>query len=109
MTSIAESFQLNGKVALVTGATYGIGFAIASALGEAGARIAFNARHADKVTEAEQRYRDLGIEAKGYVADVTDEAAVASLIEDIDRDFGATPDILVNNGGILAYIGKQPQ
>ena len=109
MTSIAESFQLNGKVALVTGATYGIGFAIASALGEAGARIAFNARHADKVTEAEQRYRDLGIEAKGYVADVTDEAAVASLIEDIDRDFGATPDILVNNAGILAYIGKQPQ
>ena len=109
MTSIAESFQLNGKVALVTGATYGIGFAIASALGEAGARIAFNARHADKVTEAEQRYRDLGIEAKGYVADVTDEAAVASLIEDIDRDFGTTPDILVNNGGILAYIGKQPQ
>lgn len=109
MTSIAESFQLNGKVALVTGATYGIGFAIASALGEAGARIAFNARHADKVTEAEQRYRDLSIEAKGYVANVTDEAAVASLIEDIDRDFGATPDILVNNGDILAYIGKQPQ
>lgn len=109
MTSIAESFQLNGKVALVTGATYGIGFAIASALGEAGARIAFNARHADKVAGAEQRYRDLGIEAKGYVADVADEAAVASLIEDIDRDFGTTPDILVNNGGILAYIGKQPQ
>lgn len=109
MTSIAESFQLNGKVALVAGATYGIGFAIASALGEAGARIAINARHADKVAEAEQRYRDLGIEAKGYVADVTDEAAVASLIEDIDRDFGTTPDILVNNAGILAYIGKQPQ
>ena len=60
-----NSFRLDGKVALVTGATYGIGMAIATALGDAGAKIAFNARHADKVKAAEQTYRDRGIEAKG--------------------------------------------
>ena len=55
----------------------GIGMAMAEALGEAGARIAFNARHADKVAEAEKHYRELGFDAHGYVADVTDEAVVA--------------------------------
>ncbi|MDM8245914.1 gluconate 5-dehydrogenase [Collinsella tanakaei] len=104
MSSIIDSFRLDGKVALVTGATYGIGFAIASALGEAGARIAFNARHADKVEAAEQRYRELGIEAHGYVADVSSEDAVAELLANIERDFGTTPDILVNNAGIIKRI-----
>ena len=52
MSNIMDSFRLDGKVALVTGATYGIGMAIAEALGAAGAKIAFNARHADKVAEA---------------------------------------------------------
>ena len=104
MSSIIDSFRLDGKVALVTGATYGIGFAIASALGEAGARIAFNARHADKVEAAEQRYRELGIEAHGYVADVSSEDAVAELIANIERDFGTTPDILLNNAGIIKRI-----
>ncbi|MBM6756828.1 gluconate 5-dehydrogenase [Collinsella tanakaei] len=104
MSNILDSFRLDGKVALVTGATYGIGFAIASALGEAGAKIAFNARHADKVAAAEERYRELGIEAHGYVADVSDEVAVADLIESIQCDFGGAPDILVNNAGIIKRI-----
>ena len=101
MSDLMDSFRLDGKVALVTGATYGIGMAIAEALGEAGAKIAFNARHADKVAEAEKHYRELGFEAHGYVADVTDEAVVAELIAKIEADFGTTPDILVNNAGVI--------
>ena len=97
-------FRLDGKVALVTGATYGIGMAIAEALGQAGAKIAFNARHADKVAEAEAHYREMGLEAKGYVVDVTDEAKVAELIASIEADLGSTPDILVNNAGIIKRI-----
>ena len=97
-------FRLDGKVALVTGATYGIGMAIAEALGLAGAKIAFNARHADKVAEAEAHYHELGLEAKGYVVDVTDEAKVAELIASIEADLGTTPDILVNNAGIIKRI-----
>ena len=101
MSDLMDSFRLDGKVALVTGATYGIGMAIAEALGEAGAKIAFNARHADKVAEAEKHYRKLGFDAHGYVADVTDEAVVAELIAKIEADFGTTPDILVNNAGVI--------
>lgn len=96
-----NSFRLDGKVALITGATYGIGMAIAEALGEAGAKIAFNARHADKVAEAEEHYRAAGFEARGYVCDVTDEDAVSQLISSIEADFGSTPDILVNNAGVI--------
>ena len=96
-----NSFRLDGKVALITGATYGIGMAIAEALGEAGAKIAFNARHADKVAEAEEHYRVAGFEARGYVCDVTDEDAVAQLVSSIEADFGSTPDILVNNAGVI--------
>ena len=101
MNSIIDSFRLDGKVALVTGATYGIGMAIAKALGNAGAAIAFNARHADKVAEAEKEYQAEGLNVHGYVCDVTDEAAVAELVSKIEADFGTTPDILVNNAGVI--------
>ena len=101
MSNIMDSFRLDGKVALVTGATYGIGMAIAEALGSAGAKIAFNARHADKVAEAEKHYREIGLEAHGYVCDVTDEQAVTDLVAKIKADFGTTPDILVNNAGVI--------
>ncbi|WP_293847169.1 gluconate 5-dehydrogenase [uncultured Parolsenella sp.] len=104
MSNVLDSFHLDGKVALVTGATYGIGMAIAEAFGQAGARIAFNARHADKVVEAEEHYRSLGLNAHGYVADVTDEQQVADLVAKIEADFGTTPDILVNNAGIIKRI-----
>ncbi|WP_419040505.1 gluconate 5-dehydrogenase [Parolsenella catena] len=104
MGSVLDSFRLDGKVALVTGATYGIGMAIAEAFGQAGARIAFNARHADKVAQAEEHYRSLGLDAHGYVADVTDEAQVAELVANIKADFGTAPDILVNNAGIIKRV-----
>ena len=99
-----NSFSLEGKVALVTGASYGIGFGIASAFATAGARIAFNDRTQEAVDRGMKSYREAGIEAKGYVADVTDENAVKALIGDIERDFGTSPDILVNNAGIIKRI-----
>ena len=96
-----DSFRLDGKVALVTGATYGIGFAIATALARAGARVALNARHADAVEKAVEAYQAEGVEARGYVADVTRENEVTALVGSIGRDFGTTPDILVNNAGVI--------
>lgn len=99
-----DSFRLDGKVALVTGASYGIGFALATAFAKAGAKIAFNDRNQEKVDQGLADYAKEGIEAKGYIADVTKEDEVAHLIEEIKRDFGTTPDILVNNAGIIKRI-----
>ncbi len=97
------NFSLKGKIALVTGGTYGIGMAMAKALGEAGATIAFNARSADKVAEAVEEYKACGLNAHGFVFDVTDEAAVKTNIEKINKEIG-TIDILVNNAGIIKRI-----
>ena len=99
-----DSFRLDGKVALVTGASYGIGFALATAFAKAGAKIAFNDRNQEKVDMGEAAYAKEGVEAKGYIADVTKENEVAGLIENIKKDFGTTPDILVNNAGIIKRI-----
>ena len=70
------NFSLEGKVALVTGAAYGIGFAMAQALAEAGAKIAFNCRSQANMDKALEAYREVGIEAKGYICDATDEEGV---------------------------------
>ena len=73
-------FSLKGKIALVTGASYGIGFAIAKGLAQAGARIVFNDINEELVNKGLEAYREIGIEAKGYVCDVTDEKAVADMV-----------------------------
>ena len=96
-----DSFRLDGKVALVTGAVYGIGFALATAFYKAGATIAYNARSQDAVDRGASHYKQAGIDAHGYVADVTDEAAMTTLMDEIKRDLGSTPDILVNNAGMI--------
>ena len=101
---VLSSFSLEGKVALVTGASYGIGFAIATALAEAGAKIAFNDRRQERIDSATAEYAKLGIEAHGFVADVTVEEQVAGLVENIREAYGTTPDILVNNAGIIKRI-----
>ena len=75
-----ENFSLKGKVALVTGAAYGIGFAIAEALASAGAKIAFNCRRKEHLDKALADYAEKGIDAKGYLCDVTDEQAVREMI-----------------------------
>ena len=98
-----DQFSLQGKVALVTGGAYGIGFAIASALANAGAKIAFNCRSEAHMDQALADYKAAGIEAHGYIADVTDEAQVKDLVAAIEKSLG-TIDILVNNAGIIKRI-----
>ena len=97
---LMKQFSLEGKVALVTGAAYGIGFAIAEAFAAAGAKIAFNCRGEHHMESAMAAYAEKGIDAHGYYADVTNEDDVIKLVADIERDLG-TIDILVNNAGII--------
>lgn len=98
-----QMFSLEGKVALVTGASYGIGFAMARALAEAGAVIVFNDIRQELVDSGLAAYREAGIEAHGYVCDVTDEAQVQALVARIEREVGVI-DILFNNAGIIKRI-----
>ena len=98
-----EMFSLKGKVALVTGGSYGIGYAIAKGMNEAGAAIAFCDINEELVQKGLASYEADGISAKGYVCDVTDEAAVQALVKKIEADLG-TVDILVNNAGIIKRI-----
>ncbi len=98
-----NSFSLEGKVALVTGAAYGIGFAIAEAYAKAGAKIAFNCRGEKHMAQALKDYAAKGIDAKGYFCDVTREDEVVKMVAEIERDLG-TVDILVNNAGIIKRI-----
>ena len=99
MDTFSKRFSLEGKVALVTGAAYGIGFAIAEAYALAGAKIAFNCRGQEHLDQALADYKAKGIEAKGYICDVTDEEQVKAMVADIEKELG-TIDILVNNAGI---------
>ena len=98
-----NNFSLEGKIALVTGASYGIGFAIASSLAEAGARIVFNDINQAAVDRGLASYAEKGIEVKGYVCDVTDEEAVTKFIASVENEVGVV-DILVNNAGIIKRI-----
>lgn len=96
-------FSLEGKTALVTGAAYGIGLAIATALSRAGARIYFNCSRQETIDRGLAAYRELGIDAKGFLCDVTDEEAVRKMVAEIEAEAGAI-DILVNNAGIIKRI-----
>lgn len=98
-----NSFSLSGKIAFITGASYGIGFALANGLASAGAKIVFNDINQELVEKGVKAYKDLGIEAIGYVCDVTDEKAVNDLVGKIEKEVGII-DILVNNAGIIKRI-----
>lgn len=98
-----KMFSLEGKVALVTGAAYGIGFSMAKALSQAGAKIAFNCRKQEHMENALKEYEKIGIQAKGYICDVTQEDEVRQMISDIEAAWGEI-DILVNNAGIIKRI-----
>ena len=97
-------FDLKGKTALVTGAVHGLGMAMAKGLGHAGAKIVVNDRSSmETVEKAVAEYKSVGIDAYGYVFDVTDEAAVIANIAKIEAEVGPI-DILINNAGIIKRI-----
>lgn len=103
MGNFIEKFSLEGKVALVTGASYGIGFAIATAYAQAGATIVFNDIKQELVDKGLAAYDEIGIKAHGYVCDVTNEDAVVEMVAKITAEVGPI-DILVNNAGIIKRI-----
>ena len=100
---MSVNFSLEGKTALVTGASYGIGFAIASGMAKAGATIVFNDIKQELVDKGIAAYKEAGIEAHGYVCDVTNEDAVNEMVAKIAKEV-APIDILVNNAGIIKRI-----
>lgn len=100
---VVKDFSLQGKVALVTGASYGIGFAIATAFSQAGATIVFNDINQELVDKGLKAYEGKGIKAHGYVCDVTNEEAVNELVKKVEKEVGVI-DILVNNAGIIKRI-----
>ncbi len=99
-----SAFDLSGKVALVTGATHGLGMAMAKGLGRAGAILVISGHSSDeKIAHAVEAYRAEDIEAYGYRFNVTDEAAVEAAVTRIEAEVGPI-DILVNNAGIIKRI-----
>ncbi|MBQ5331021.1 MAG: gluconate 5-dehydrogenase [Oscillospiraceae bacterium] len=98
-----DQFSLEGKVAFITGASYGIGFAIAKAMHAAGARIVFNDIKQELVDKGLASYKEEGIDALGYVCDVTNEEQVNETVKKILGETGRI-DILVNNAGIIKRI-----
>ncbi|MCD2347566.1 gluconate 5-dehydrogenase [Clostridium guangxiense] len=90
-------------MALITGASYGIGFAIAKAYANAGATIVFNDIKQELIDKGIKAYEAEGIKAHGYVCDVTNEEEVNELVKKVEREVGVI-DILVNNAGIIKRI-----
>ncbi len=96
---VLDTFRLDGKTALVTGGTKGLGFAMARALADAGANIALCSRNADEAaTAAREIAAATRRRVEGFVADITNAESVAQLARNIHGSLGPL-DILVNNAG----------
>ena len=94
-------FDLTGKVALITGATHGLGMAMAKGIGQAGAMVIINGNSSqEKIDNAVAAFKAEGIQAFGYRFDVTDEEEVQNAIKRIENEVSPI-DILVNNAGII--------
>ena len=100
---IIDKFRLDGKVAWITGASYGLGLAYAEAFAEVGAKIVFNDINQELVDRGLAAYKEKGIDAYGAVCDVTNEEQVNAFVKDVEEKVG-TIDILVNNAGIIKRI-----
>lgn len=97
--TVNELFRLDGKVAIVTGASSGLGVAFAQALAEAGADVALGARRVDRLSDTAELVAKAGRQALTVATDVSDPASCAALVEATTERFGRV-DILVNNAGI---------
>ena len=93
-------FDLTGKVALVTGATHGLGMAMAKALASQGATLVINGHNPTKMDAALSQYAESGITAHPFLFDVTDAAAVDLALTKIENEIGQV-NILVNNAGMI--------
>lgn len=96
-------FDLSGKNALITGATHGLGMAMAKGMGNAGANLIINDLTSDKIEKAVKEYKDSGLEVHSYLFDVTDENQVVENVQRIEKEVGPI-DILINNAGIIKRI-----
>jgi len=104
MSDFLQKFALTGKVAWVTGASYGLGFAYAKAFAEVGAKVVFNDIKQELVDRGLEEYKKAGIEnVYGAVCDVTKEDQVQAFVKDVEEKVGPI-DILVNNAGIIKRI-----
>ncbi|MEE4217852.1 MAG: gluconate 5-dehydrogenase [Xanthomonadales bacterium] len=100
---VLDLFKLEGKVALVTGGTHGIGMACGMALGQAGAKVCINDLSEEKLAAAQKEFAKAGLDVYTLVFDVTNEAEVDAGISKIEAEVGDI-DILVNNAGIIKRI-----
>ena len=98
-----SAFDLKGKVALITGGAHGIGFSIAVGMASCGATVCFNCSNEGSLEKGLAAYKEAGVDAHGYVADVTDEAAVNAMVAKIKAEVGPV-DILVNNAGLMKRV-----
>ena len=103
MGNMLDQFKLTDKVAWITGASYGLGLAYATACAEVGAKIVFNDINQELVDRGMKEYEKLGIKAYGAVCDVTNEEQVNQFVADVEKEVGSI-DILVNNAGIIKRI-----
>ena len=99
MNPVLKSFDLSGRIALITGSSAGIGFALARGLAGAGATVILNARNEDKLALAAAKLREEGTTVHAVAFDVTSSEATSAAIARIEQEIGAI-DILVNNAGM---------
>jgi NAD(P)-dependent dehydrogenase (short-subunit alcohol dehydrogenase family) len=104
MTASQDPFDLTGRRALVTGASRGIGLAIAEGLGRRGAALALTGRKADSLAEAADRIRVAGAQARPFVCHQGDPAAIARLFDELDAA-QLTPDIAIINAAVNPVMG----
>lgn len=100
---VNELLNIKGKVAIVTGASSGLGVTFSEALAEEGANLVLAARRIEKLTEVAHNLEKLGIKAVRFQCDVTKKEEVHALIDVSVKNFGRV-DIIVNNAGLAAMV-----